>query len=54
MTSAEADSDRRLALKRKAEGDPNDSEVGDSVMNSLAELWREHNDPDSEINLLIF
>ena len=28
VTSAEADSNRRLALKRKAEGDPNDSEVG--------------------------
>ena len=27
------------------EGDPNDSEVENTVMNSLAELWRENNDP---------
>ena len=36
ITSAEADSERRLALKRKAEGDlddPDDLEVEDSVMN---------------------
>ena len=33
VTSAEADSDRRLALKRKAEGDPNDSEVENTVLN---------------------
>ena len=54
MTSAQADSERCLALKRKAEGDPNDSGVEDSVMNSLAEMWREDTDPDSEIDLLIF
>ena len=52
MTSAEADSDRRLALKRKAEGDPNDSEVENTVMNSLAELRHENNDHDGEIDLL--
>ena len=42
--------DRRLPLRSKAEGDPNDSEVEVSVMNSIAELWREDNDPDSEID----
>ena len=54
VTSAEADSDRRLALKRKAEGDPSDSEVENTVMNSLAEWWRDNSDPDSETDLLIF
>ena len=34
VTSAQADSDRLLALKRKAEGDPNDSEVENTVMDS--------------------
>ena len=41
-TSAEADSKRRLALKRKAENELDDSgdpEVEDSVMNSLAKLF---------------
>ena len=37
--TAEADSDKRVALKRKAEGDRSDSDVEDSAMNSLAELW---------------
>ena len=45
VTSAEADSNKRLALNRKAEGDPDDGDVENSVMNSLAELWREDNDP---------
>ena len=49
VTSAAADTDRRLALKRKAEGDPNDSEVENTVMDSLAELWRENNEPDAEM-----
>ena len=53
VKNAEADTDIRLALKRKAEGDPNDSEVENTVMNSLAELWRENDDPDGEIGLLI-
>ena len=35
--TAEADSDKRIALKRKAEGDPSDSEVEGSARNSLAE-----------------
>ena len=42
-TSAEADSLRSLALKRKAEGELDDSGnpgVEDSVMNSLAKSWR--------------
>ena len=55
-TSAQADSERRLALKRKAEGDLDDSgdqEVEDSVMNSLAKLWHRENDPDNEVDLLI-
>ena len=57
--SAETDVERleeegRLTLKRKAEVDPNDSEVENTVMNSLAELRREDNDPGSEIDLLIF
>ena len=54
MTSAEADSDRRLALNCKAGSDPNDSEAENTVMNSLAERWRENSDFDSEIDLLIF
>ena len=37
--TAEADSDKRVALKRKAEGDPSDPEVEDSAMNSHSELW---------------
>ena len=53
VTSAEADSDRCLALKRKAEGDPHDSEVENTVMDSLVESWRENNDPNDEIDLLI-
>ena len=53
VTSAQADSDRRLALKRKAEGYPHDSEVENTVMDSLVESWRENNDPDDEIDLLI-
>ena len=36
--TAEIDFDKRTALKRKAEGDPSDSEMKDSAMNSLAEL----------------
>ena len=54
--SAEADSERRLALKRKAEGDLDDSgdpEVEDSVIISLAKLWHQENDPDDEVDLLI-
>ena len=38
--TAEADSDKRIAWKRKAEGDPSDMEVEDFVMNSLTELWQ--------------
>ena len=37
--TAEADSDKRVALKRKGEGDPSDSDMEDSAMNSLTELW---------------
>ena len=54
-TSAEADSVRSLALKRKAEGELDDSgnpEVEDSVMNSLAKSWHREN-PDDEVDLLI-
>ena len=43
--TAETDSDKRIALKRKAEGDPSDSEMEDSAMNSLAELWHKEDDP---------
>ena len=44
--SAEADAerleeDKRIALQRKAENDPSDSEVEDSAMNSPAELASE-------------
>ena len=53
VTSAEADSGRRLALKRKSEGDPHDIEVENTVMDSLVESLRENNDPDDEIDLLI-
>ena len=35
--TAKADADKRTALKRKAENDPSDSEVEDSVMHSLAD-----------------
>ena len=52
--TAKADADKRIALKRKAENDPSDSEVEDSAMNSLAELWHREDDPDSEVDLLIF
>ena len=41
-------------LKRKAENDPSDSEVEVSAMNSLSELWHREDDPDSEVDLLIF
>ena len=51
---AETDPDKRIAVKRRAEGDPSDSEVEDSVMNLLANLWDQENDPDSEMDLLIF
>ena len=51
---AETDPEKRTAVKRKDEGDPSDSEVEDSVMNSFANLWDQENDPDSEIDLLIF
>ena len=51
--TAEADSDKRIALKRKAEGDPSDSEVEDSSMNSLAELWHREDNPDGEVELLM-
>ena len=47
---------RHLALRRKAEGEPDDSgnhEVEDSVMNSLARSWHRENDPDDEVDLLI-
>ena len=52
--TVKADADARKALKRKAENDPSDSEVEDSAMNSLAELWHREDDPDSEVDLLIF
>ena len=52
--TAETDSDKRIAMKSKADGDPSDPEVEDSVMNSLSKLWDQENDPDSEIGLLIF
>ena len=51
---AKADADKRIALKRKAENDPSDPEVEDSAMNSLAELWHRQDDPDGEVDLLIF
>ena len=47
--TAEADSDKHITLKRKAEGDPSDSQVEDSAMNSLAELWHREDDPDGEV-----
>ena len=49
-----ADADKRIALKRKAKNDPSDSEVDGSVMSSFAELWHREDDPDSEVDLLIF
>ena len=52
--TAKADADKRIALKRKAENHPSDSEVDDSAMNSLAELWHRKDDPYSEVDLLIF
>ena len=36
--TAEIEFDRRTALKRKAEGDPSDSEMEDSAINSFAEF----------------
>ena len=52
--TAKADADKRIALKRKAQNVPSDSEVEDCAMNSLAELWHREDDPDSEVDLLIF
>ena len=52
--TAKADADKRMALKRKAQNDPSDSEVEDCAMNSLAELWHREDDPDSEVVFLIF
>ena len=49
--TAETDFDKRTALKRKAEGDTSDSEMEDSAMNSVAELW--HEEDDREVDLLI-
>ena len=51
--AAETDFDKGTALKRKAEGDPSDSEMEDSARNSLAELWHSEDDPDGEVDLLI-
>ena len=45
--------DKRTALKRKGEGDPTDSETEDSVIESLAEWWRQEDDPDDEVDLLL-
>ena len=45
---------QRVALKRKAENDPSHSKVEDSAMNSPAELWHWQDDPDGEVDLLIF
>ena len=44
---AKADADKRIALKRKAENDPSDSEVWDSAVNSIAELWLGEDDPST-------
>ena len=52
--TAKADADKRIALKRKTENDPSDSEVENSAMNSLAELWYREDDPDKEVDLLFF
>ena len=51
--TAKADAYKRIALKPKAENDPSDSEVEDSAMNSLSDLWHREDDPDSEVDLLI-
>ena len=51
--TAKADADKRIALTRKAENDPSDSEVEDSAMDSLAKLWHREDDPDGEVDLLI-
>ena len=45
---------KRVVLKRKAEDDPSDSEMDDSVIVSLAKLWDQEHDHDSEVDLLIF
>ena len=52
--TAKADADKRIALRRKAENDPGDSEAQDSAMNSLAEFWHREDDPDGEVYFLIF
>ena len=52
--TAETDPGKRIALKRQAEGDPSDSEKEDSAINSLAEFWHRKDDPDGEVDLLIF
>ena len=43
--------DKRTALKRKAEGDPSDSEMKDSAIDSLAELWHKEDDHGDEVDL---
>ena len=52
--TANADANKRVASKRKAENDPSDSEVEDSAMNSLAELSHREDDLGSEVHLLLF
>ena len=41
-------------MKREAKGDPSDAEMEDSAMDSLSELWHREDDPDIEVDLLIF
>ena len=38
--TAEIDAEKRITLKSKAQCDPSDSEMEDSLMNSLVELWQ--------------
>ena len=49
--TAQTDADNRIALKRKAENDPIDSEVEDSAVYSLAELWHREDDPETPRHL---
>ena len=44
---------RELQKLILTKGDPSDSEMEDSAMNSLADLWHKEDDPDGEVDLLI-
>ena len=59
--SAETDAERleeetaeTYRSETQGQNDPGDSKVEDSALDSLAELWHREDDPDNEVDLLIF